>query len=300
MIGVKWFGWEGSEWDLRTGPVHLTKSGVQGLGSLESEVFTQTTALLDGQRFTGWRARPRVVLLPILIGQGATEMEWFATDRAWWETMRPDKPGTLQVTAPDGSSRTIQLRFEDDGGMQFDRDPTQNRLSVAVLKMVADDPWWKGKPFTQSFSAGTDPVNFFGGATGFGPPFFIGSANTLGVADVFNPGNIDTWPVYYVDGPASEFDVKIDGRSIAASMAIAADQQLQIDTHPTRQVALLITGGQIVNGVRVGGTRTNVTKLLESVNFATIPSGASVVLDISLNGTGRITLFGEPRHFRAW
>lgn len=301
MIGVQWIGWDGSVWDLRTGQVKMTKAGVTGLGHLSYDAYTRETALSDGQRFTGWRANPRSILLPVLIGQTATEDEWMALDSAWWKTMRPDKPGTLIVVAPDGSSRSIRLRFVDDGNMAFDHDPTKDRLSVAVLNMIADDPWWVGPAFTRSFWGGSAPEDFFGGGSHVGPPFHIGAASTLGDAVLNNPGDIDTWPVYYIDGPATTFAVTINGAPISGTTPVLVDTQLRIETSPTRQVATLVTGGTVnTDGVRVGGVETNVTRLLAEVSFAPIKSQVDVDLHVSLTGTGRVTLAGVPRFFRAW
>ena len=301
MIGVKWVGWDGSEWDLRTGAVKMTKAGMTGLGHLTFESYFRETALTDGQRQTGWRALPRTVLLPVMIGQTATEDEWIALDSAWWKTMRPDKPGKLIVTAPDGTSRSLSLRFEDDGNMAFDHDPTQDRLSVAVLNMTADDPWWIGPAFTRSFSGGTEPLDFFGGPAHEGPPFYIGGASTLGDAVLINPGDVDSWPTYYIDGPATTFSLLLNGAPISSSTAVLVDTQLRIETAPNRQVAYLVSGGFVDDdGVR-HGTEVNVTRsALAQVQFAPIPSETEVDLEIALTGTGRITLSGVPRFFRAW
>lgn len=301
MIGVKWVGWDGSEWDLNSGRVHLTKAGIAGLGSLTFDDFTQDTALLDGQRFTGWRAQPRPVLLPILIGQAATDLEWLATDRAWWHTMHPAKPGSLIVTASDGQARSIKLRFVDDGNMAFEVDPTINRMSTAVVNMIADDPWWIGKSFSQRFSGGSTPINWLGGAAGKGPPLIFGSANTLGAATLTNPGEVDVWPTHYIDGPVGSFNITINGAPVSASMTLSPTQQLRIETSPDRQVAYLVDGGVIgPDGIKRIGTETNVTKLLEHVEFARVPAGLSVPVSITLNGTGNITIAGDPRFFRAW
>lgn len=290
MIGVTWTGWDGSVWDLRTGSVHLTDGGVEGLSMLDSDVFTRETALVDGQRFTGWRAKPRRVLLPVLIGQAATELEWLALDRAWWKTMRPDREGTLTVTAPDGSSRHIALRFDSDGGMAMSRDPSRHRLTVAPLAMIADDPWWKGEPVVNSFNNGTAPVNFFGGASGLATPFIIGSANTVDSAALTNEGDIPAYPIHYFAGPLSAFSVSIDSKPVAGTFALLDGQTLEVETAPSRQVAYLIQGE----------TKTNVTRQLSSLEFTPIPAEETVHLDLLLTGTGSLIVAYTPRYFRAW
>jgi hypothetical protein len=163
MIAMTWTGWDGSVWDLRTGPVRLTDDGVQGLSNLDFEVFTQDTALRDGQIMTGWKAKPRDVVLPVLLGQSVDEDAWLALERAWMRTMHPAKPGKLTVTAPDGSARGLALRFVDDGGKAFNRDPSKQRVSLYALRMVADDPWFIGPSFGRQFVAPKQVTDFFGG-----------------------------------------------------------------------------------------------------------------------------------------
>lgn len=300
MIGLSWTGWDGSQWDLRHGPVRITKGGLQGLGAMDTDVFTIETALVDGQRVTGWRGKERAVLLPLLIGPADTELAWLELDRSWWRTMHPSRYGTLRVTTPEGAFRELAARLKDDGGWAPETDPTLRCLDVAAPALVADDPWWYGPNFERTFSPAAAGVNFFGGATGKAAPFYIGSSNTLATAAITNPGDADVWPAHYLDGPITSWHVGIGGQVVAASFPIAANQQLVVETDPERQVATLVTGGQIENGVRVGGTSQNVTRQFDSFDFAPLPDGKETALDIAVNGTGRIRVSGRPRYFRAW
>ena len=290
MIGVTWTGWDGSVWDLHNGPVYLS-GGIDGLLSmLTGTAFTRDTALTDGQYFTGWRADPRAGLMPVLIGQSETESEWLALERAWWRTMRIDRPGVLAVTAPDGTTRRITLRFVDDGGMASPHDPSRYRLTVAPLKMIADDPWWVGDTFTAAFSHATNAGNFYGNGAGFGPPFTLGSRDTTASATVTNPGDVPVWPTYIVTGPVTSFRAAIDGKAVEGTYTLLAGQSIRIETSPARQVAFKV----------VNGAETNITRELSSVEFAPIPDGASVGLDIQIVGDGGIALHGVPKYYRAW
>jgi len=289
MIGVTWTGWDGSHWDLHKGPVYL-QPGVDLFSMLTGDAFVRQTALTDGQRFSGWRAEPRAGLLPVLIGRSQTETEWLALDRAWWRTMRIDRPGTLTVTAPDGSVRRLKLRFVNDGGVGKVADPSQRRMEIAPIKMVADDPWWVGDSFGKVFRNGGVPVNFFGGEVGLGSPYVIGASSTTATATITNPGDDGTWPVYTVDGPVTAFSAIIDGREVAGDFTVAAGQQLRVDTSPQQQVAHLIDGE----------TQTNVTRQMRELQFAQVPDGTAVALSIQISGTGSLTITAEPNYYKAW
>jgi hypothetical protein len=288
-IGVKWTGWDGSVWDLVEGPVRLM-TGTEDLFNMhEAEVAVRETSMRDGQTVTGWRMPARSGLLPVALGRAATELEWLELERAWWRTMRPNKVGSLELTAPDGSRRRIGLRFQNAGGMKFERDPSPGRLTVAPLRMVADDPWWLGDPFVRSFDKGTTPVNFFG-PTGFGPPFFISGADTTDSATITNPGDADSWPTYVFEGPISQFSIAIGGQVLAGSIDVPVGAQLVIYTSQDRQIAWLMSGT----------SAEKVTNQLDSYGFARVPPGESVGLTISFAGTGSLTVTGDTRYYKGW
>lgn len=289
MIGVTWTGWDGSVWDLHNGPVYLGPN-FEGFAMLTADEFVRETALTDGQYFTGWRAKPRPVLFPVLFEKKKTEGEWLALDRAWWRTMRFDRPGVLTVTAPDGGVRRLTLRFENDGGWSSRRDPSQDRTAIAAIQMKADDPWWVGDTFTQTFDNGGNQVNFFGGLANKATPYRIGKSSTIDTATMTNPGDIPVWPIYRIDGLASAFRSVLDGRAVAGNIPVAEGQHLEIDTSPQRQVAYLFDGA----------TRTNVTRQLTEFNFARLPDGVATKLDIQLSGPGALIVSADPKYYKAW
>lgn len=163
MIGITWTGQDGSVWDLRTGRVRLMGE-VEGLGYLGFDRFTQDTAARDGQRFQGWRAGPRSVLLPVLVGPGRDETDYINLERAWWKSLHPNYPGKLSITTHDGMTRELILRLVDDGKPAFKEDPTKRKLIGYPLNLIADDPYFYGKTgFGRTFGNIESPVSFLGG-----------------------------------------------------------------------------------------------------------------------------------------
>ena len=294
LIGfdVVWTGADGSVWDLVRGPVQITDGGFTGLGFSEFDEYTRDSPLVDGQSFDGVRQKARQVFLPLLLGvDTGTSIDWLALERAWWRSVRPNKTGTLTVTAPDGQVRSVALRFVSDGGQPYKVDPALEAMSVAGLIMKADDPWWLAPEAGRVFEVDPTGNNFFGGLSGFGPPFTIVPANTTGAWTMENPGDEDAWVVWVVEGPASGFRFVIDGHAIDGTIDVPSGSRLLIDTDPTVQTALLIDAA---------GNVSNVTQLLDSYDYARVPAGESVPVTALVYGVGRLSVRFRPRFYRAW
>jgi hypothetical protein len=201
MIEMTWTGWDGSVWDLRTGQVRLTNDGVEGLSNLDFTIYTQDTALRDGQFMTGWKAAPRDVIMPVMLGPVESDLEWLTLERAWFKTMHPAKPGTLSITAPDGSARGPTLRFLDDGGKAYETDPSKRRMNVYAMRMVADDPWFIGPSFGRKFQAPKQTTDFYGGGA-VGPRYSWTGEPNASTSTKFNPDN--SVNINYIANPSAE------------------------------------------------------------------------------------------------
>lgn len=290
---ISWAGADGSEWDLRRGPVQITEAGIKGLGFGEFDEYSRTPPLIDGQVFAGTRQKPRTVFLPLLLGVDTTDaLAWLDLERRWWRSVNPDIPGTLTVTAPDGLSRSVGIRFIDDAGQAYTVDPALEAMSVAGLNMRADNPWWLGPEGGRSFDLDANNQNFFGGPTGFGPPFFITSSNPSGSWTLENPGDVDAWPVWVVKGPAVGFSFVVDGQEISGSLSLPAGYTMTIDTNPTSQVVLVTD--------TFGNDSLVPAYALDNYNFARVPHGSSVPVTAIIYGSGSASVQFQPRYYRAW
>lgn len=289
-------------WDLRTGPVRLTTGGLEGLGNLDFEVFTQDTAMLDGQRMTGWRGKPRDVLLPVLMGPFPDQDQYLKLSRLWWKIMHPRKVNTLTITAPDGTNRMLDLRFVNDGNGGMEKDPTRDLLQVFPMRMVADQPWFYGEDFGTSFTgaqaAEATDVNFYGGGKvvagvrGKGTPLVLGKSRRDASSVLVNPGDADVWPEYEVYGPNTAFSSTIGSGVLGAdSLPIVEGQTILVETSPLRQVAWLI---------EADGSRTNVTRRLSSWGFRPIPALDEETVNFQSAGAGGYRIRAIPHYFRGW
>lgn len=301
-IGILLRGWDGSVWDLRNGPVRMTSDGVEGLASMDFEVFVQETAARHGQRMTGWRGKPRDFLLPILVGPFPDAESWYALTKRWWRLMRPDRYNTLEVTAPDGSVRYLDIRFVNDGGGGSKKDPSIALIESYGVRYVADNPWFYGKDFGRKFGAAVADasgprVNFFGGkpvdpnVNGVGTPLVLGPSQSKASGDYTNPGDDDVWPTYFF-GQMNRFRALIgDGIVSASTLVVATGELLTVETNPLRQVALL---------QRANGTVENVTRRLDGWGFRPIPAEGTSTISLEVEGSGDYRVQLIPHFFRGW
>lgn len=287
---ITWTGRDGSVWDLSTGAVRLDKRPVEGFGDPEWSRSTRTYAGQHGQRRTAAStAKARSGFIPFFY----TETDPIArvtTSRAWWRSWDPDESGVLKVTQPDGSYRFIEACFDDDNSWAPLGDPTARPTEKEGVSWIADEPWWRGPTIRRQFGQAAE-VNFFG-PTGYGPPFFISSSNVLSTATLENPGDLESPPLYTLDGPITAFDVAIDGHHIAGSLPLEAGQHIVLNA------ALDALSADLID---VDGTVTPIPdSQLDRVDYARVPRGASVPLEASISGSGGLTVELVPLYRRAW
>lgn len=283
MIGIKWVGTDGSVWDLRGGPVRTTLAGIQGLAMPEVDDQVRETALMDGQRLTGWKLKPRSVWLPLKFHDVAnTDVE--GVQRAFWASLAIGQVGTLTITDGSGATRSIDLRFQDDGGVSYGLDPYIWHAPFGIT-FVADSPWWYGPAQTSYYSLGdTATQTFFGNGAG-APTFYILPNQGASATTLNNPGDQPAWIEWTIQGPLTAFRLGVDGHFVGGPIAVPTGSLLTIETDPLRQLAFL--------------DGTKVTRQLTEVDFAPIPVGTTVPVSIDVTGLGKLTATIYPRYARA-
>ena len=296
-VTVTWRQGE-TAWDLnspRSG-VCLLQKGVRGLSMPPIKRRTSSFPGLHGSRFDSWIADEREAFWPLLVWNDESSQDWIKHDRAFWSTMHPDKTGTWRVAQPNGDYRELTLRYAEDGGHAFDRDPVRYGWATYGLTMVAEDPFWQGQQIKRAFGAATKR-NFFGGGaidgsnTSKGSPFYISAGSSMANSTIPNPGDVEAWPVWRVVGPFSAATVAVDGHQIrwpGAGTFANNNHVLRIDTRPEAQAAIYEQTGE------------DFTWWLDRTDFAAIPPGESRRLDITLEGSGYVECSLTPRYMKAW
>jgi hypothetical protein len=290
-LDMKWVGWDGVEWSLTdssTGTVMLP--GVRGLSMPPVIHHRAAHASLPGARWRGHTIDVREVFWPLQIYSDLGSQDWIERDRAFWRTLDPQLTGQWIVTLPDGSTRTLKLRFVDDSQFTMETDSVFAGWSNYGITLAAEQPYWEGASITRRWEAGgTSPFFPISG----GPAFTISPGNTLTQATLDNPGDVPAHVVWKVYGPLTSATVGVNGRTINIPFSVAAGDVLVIDTSPAAQTAMM--------GPVNGPWTTDKTMNLGSIDFAPLPAGA--VSNLSLNiagGTGSISATFKPLYYRAW
>lgn len=289
--GARMYMWDqlGRRWDLsgnRASGVRM-QSGVRGLGTPRYARHTTPYAALPGSRYRGSRALDREVFWPLWVWNDGGDQDWLKYDSEFWSTMDPTQPVTWEVVQPDGTSRFLDVRYDNDNDVVFDRAPGMRAWQPYGIYLVAEQPHWRGAPVQGEWAADAAVQPFFGGVGDpGGPPFYISSDAVLSNASVTNPGDVPAWPMYRGVGPLADLSVTLRGSTLGWTQDLVAGDILEIYTDPARQ-------GAFLNGERV-------TSQVSPRQYASIPPRSTVPLEIAVTGTGKLQMEFEPLFRRAW
>ena len=289
-LGMKWIGWDGSEWSLSdagTGTVMLP--GVRGLNMPPVIHHRAAHASLPGARWRGHTVDVREVFWPLQVYSDAGSMEWADRDRQFWKTLNPAKTGQWVVSLPDGSNRTLTLRFLDDTEFALAHDSVLSGWHNYGITLAAEQPFWEAEAIEREWVTGSS-VPFF--PVSGAPAFGISPGNVLTTATLENPGDVAAHLVWQVHGPITNATVGVNGRNVVVPFAVAAGEVLEIDTNPSVQTAMLGPVG--------GPLTTDKTMNLGTIDFAPLPAGETSNLSLTVTGSGKISASFKPRYYRAW
>lgn len=241
-----WIDPTGMRWELTDpeAPWLTTDDGVSGLGSTPL-TFTTDDLVRGGTQVRHIAVGPRTITWPMVVGgNDFTSKEFidgFRTiGRAFTMTRRLG-PGTLRIERSDGEARQIQAYyqsgFDTSGGAGSYVD-----WDTFTLTLYCPDPYWTdGEPltFTRRYIEST---------LDFQDPFFsVGASSTLGDTTIQNDGDVETFPDWRIDGPATSatctnndtgdsFTVDIHtilGRDLAAGETVTITGTPPVITGPT-------------------------------------------------------------------
>jgi hypothetical protein len=299
-----WTAENGDAWELTSGDSGVWLGpGVRGVGMPPTTHFWIEGAATNGARWNGAITEKRTVFWPIAVYNNAGSQAWIDYDRRFWNSLQPEKRGTWTVTQPGtqdvaGQTRSLRLRFADDGDWAPDIDPALVGWGNYGVTLIAEQPFWEGPTISNQWGQGSAAVNFFGGgspsAPGAGPAFYISSGSSIATASITNIGDVSAWPVWTIFGPCTSATVGLAGKTIAAPITLNSGEWLQINTAPSSQVAWFGSGTVDI------ATATNRTSNLGAVSFASVPPAANVPLSVALTGTGRVRIELTPLYRRAW
>lgn len=273
---IWWEAWDGSNWSLSDSDSGLVMMrGARGFGNITIEHHRDDHAALPGSRWRDYRALNRDIFLPVHIYSDGDSDAWVKHNRAFWKTMRAGKTGWLHIIHPDGEHRRIQARYEKGGEEAFELDPAFYGWATYGIYLVAEQPYWErvGHP-PQSWRT-NDPIYFLGGgaAPGNAPPFGVSDTANTSTATITNPGDVEVYGVVTLNGPLDSVTIGLDGRVVGWPTALLSGEWVKIDMRPDQQFAVDQAGN-------------DVTDQLTSFDFAPIPPGVDVPLEITVVGVG--------------
>lgn len=287
-----WTAWDGSVWDMCQGTRGaVLQAGVRGTFAPPITHYTTASPAVHGSQWRGWLAGERDVFWPVKVFHDGGSAPWIDLNRRFWRTLRPDRPGTWTVTLPDGTSRSLSMRFSDDSQAALDIAPEMYGWYQYQFNFKAVDPFWAGQPITRDFVGPEQRLLFGGGAVGsteLAPAFGISRGSSFASATIPNPGDLDAWPVWTINGPFTAATVGVGSQTITISTTLTAGQSITLDTDPRVQQA-----------IRENGTDVTTTALT-SANYAPVPDGAEVPLNVTLTGAGTIRATLVPRYLTAY
>jgi hypothetical protein len=234
-----WIAPDGTVHDLNPpGSNMFTLDAVSGLGIAPVDIVTDPDPK-GGTQVRYVQPRSRNITWPIRL-RGATHMEflilWRIYAYAFAQTRRLGA-GILRLTRPDGSAREIECLY----AAGFDLEPGQGWLEdTAVLSLFCPDPFWRDVvPITITREdEGTALEDFLD------PYPSLSTGSALEAPTVFNPGNVEAWPVWTLTGPLDEFVATnlTTGKTFSLVYTLLADETITIVTRPD-----VITGPGDIN-----------------------------------------------------
>ncbi|WP_181036364.1 hypothetical protein [Arthrobacter sp. B1805] len=298
-VRIIWRGVDGSTWDLTdpTSGVYLNRDGVEGLHHVDFQEWVQKSPTVPGQQFNGAQAEPRELFFPIEVYNENGSAEWAQQNDQWWKSLSPRAYGEVTVVLPGGRRFTIAARFKPKAGKAFASDPIHDGWAAYGVTLVADAPFFRGLPRAESWKANPAPLPFF---EKNGPHLVnIASGHTIGSASFDNPGDEEAWPIWRAFGPLETVEVGLAGMIVDLPV-VDAGKVIVIDTDPVDQRLIQYdyvpaTPGQAAQFINPVSRTAELTR---RDDFAPIPPGQKVKLQLALTGAGSVQVEITPLHWR--
>lgn len=266
-----WTGYDGSVWDISNpnSGVLLTNDGVRGLHMPKFTKYRSQSPILHGSRFKGYRGEERSIFWPLLVYSDVSSSDWLDRNEQFWKTMHPGQTGLWTVTRPDGKSRAITCRFEDDGDWT-DTGAVQNGWALYPVSLVAEQPYWMGEPIVRSWKQTAD-LDFFPDDEPDDYVLYIASSSQLDSAKMSNPGDEPVRPIWTAVGPFDSATVGVEGRTITVG-PLEENEVRIIDTRSEFLAMYDKDGNEVTD------------ELSDDSQFASIPPGETVLLSLDMTG----------------
>jgi len=176
--------------------------------------------------------------------KGATRSAYLANVRALTSKMHAGSgDGTLKVTSADGTVRTLTCRYKR--GLEMTGQPDYEALTWnrVILTFRAVDPFWYAlSPVLDTWSLST-PTGYFLPM----PPLRVTSSAIFADVTVANAGDVETWPVWTINGPGSAIVIEnlTSGKKIDLPVTLSAGESIAIDTRQNKKTVIKNDGANL-------------------------------------------------------
>jgi len=205
---------------------------------------------------------------------------WRAFVRSWTATTPAagvPRDGLLRVLRADGTWRQLACSYL--AGLEQTDDPGYGLTAqLAVLSLVARDPWWYGPSQVALSFAYTAIRNYLA------PYETVSPTHTTGAQALTIDGDVDASPTWTLTGPAASYTVGVPGRTFTFG-ALAAGEKVVVNVG--RRTVTDGTGANRFGGLTLPGSQ-----------LFTLPAGVNR-LTVDLTGAqpgAAVDLTYQPRY----
>lgn len=266
---------DGVVWELNPPGTELfTMNAASGYGITPVELVTRKDPR-GGVTVVGVRDQPRTLVWPVRI-RGRTHMEFLTRWRQVAAALALTKrkgPGLFRLTRPDGTARDALVYYQSG----WDGEPGEGHThDTPTLTLLCPDGHWRdSQPITIERRSGSS-VDFLN------PYPSLSSGDVLGATAITNPGQVEAWPTWRLDGPATQLVATNHtlGKTFTINHTLAAGESLTITTRPGR---VTNSAGAPVNGalVRPGSVLWRLEPGVNDLTFTV--TGAATATKITLS-----------------
>lgn len=229
---------------------YLMMPGAQGLGVGPVELFSDPLPQDDGSMFRGVRLGDNDIFLPIALLADDPEDLRVLRERivSLCHPLRLNRTNQVTVTLAwaDGERRSATGRFVAGIPGNYGSDEAGGDWQILGVVIRCLDPFWYSEPVSLGpFRVAEAAKDFLSEWDDFFP-IELAASQVMGEATITNPGDVDTFPTWYIEGPGSELTLTNEATGKTLVLTTTVDV-VNIDTRLTSDTALTVTDGDDVN-----------------------------------------------------
>lgn len=228
----------GKVWVLDGSAGIWCQPGRRGFDMPHWQIWEDVSPAVDGAFYRGTRAEVRELFQPLYFGAD-DRSALMALRRSFMAAISPRRGEcTLTVSQPDGTRRSIKCRYLS--GMEGE----EGRGHWGILHMSyglvlrALEPFWFGADITTKWAGSPAARDFLPIPGADGNWIVVAPSQVLGTTTAVNEGDVEAWPVWTINGPASgspsiTLTNNTTGKTLTlnASLTGASNKRI-IDTQP--------------------------------------------------------------------